>query len=652
MRYILVVFLVWNSVVFAQDSIPPIKPMKPVKQKLQGGKIKDSVRIEDYKIISYKRDTVFLDTTLSLKKEYNYNYLRTDGFETMPFANIGKPVNNLGVDFNAVSMYPSIGAKALHANYKELQDMRYYNVPTPLTELMFKTTMGKGQLLDALLTFNTSRQLNFAIGYKGFRSLGKYNYDQAESGNFIVSTNYKTKNAKYQMMGHIASQDITFEENGGLSNKEDQFELGDPEFKNRDRLDLMFQDASAVLSGKRYFLDHQYELIGKTKDSASIIATSIVLGHQFNYETKYAQFRQASENEYFGNSFLSETHDKANLKTTYNQLNAVFDNSLLGTLEGYVGFYKYNYYFNSILITPSGRIGNQLKGSEISLGATYKKKIGAFNLEGEAAYNLSGDLGGSLINAEASYKFKEKHNFKAAIHNESKMPNFNYLLHQSNYENYNWDTTDTFKKQNVNSLLFEYSSKVIGRLSLKYTNLGNYTYFASEATQDEIDAGQENAFIKPFQEGDAVGYMKLKYDKEFKKGYFALNNTLMYQNVSQTNNVLNVPQFVTRNTLYFSKTIFKGAMFLQTGVTFKYFTAYHMNAYNPALGEFYSQDKEKLGGYPMFDFFINGKVKQTRIYLKAEHFNSSFTGYNYYAAPNYPYRDFVIRFGLVWNFFS
>ncbi|NCQ16004.1 MAG: putative porin, partial [Flavobacteriales bacterium] len=23
----------------------------------------------------------------------------------------------------------------------------------------------------------------------------------------------------------------------------------------------------------------------------------------------------------------------------------------------------------------------------------------------------------------------------------------------------------------------------------------------------------------------------------------------------------------------------------------------------------------------------------------------------YYSAPNYPYRDFVVRFGIVWNFF-
>ena len=92
-------------------------------------------------------------------------------------------------------------------------------------------------------------------------------------------------------------------------------------------------------------------------------------------------------------------------------------------------------------------------------------------------------------------------------------------------------------------------------------------------------------------------------------------------------------------------------MYLQTGVIFNYFTKYNMNAYDPLLSEFYVQNENQFGGFPRFDFFINAKIRQTRIFFKAEHFNSEFTGYNYYSAPNQPYRDFSIRFGLVWNFF-
>ena len=67
--------------------------------------------------------------------------------------------------------------------------------------------------------------------------------------------------------------------------------------------------------------------------------------------------------------------------------------------------------------------------------------------------------------------------------------------------------------------------------------------------------------------------------------------------------------------------------------------------------EFYTQNNQEFGGFPRLDFFVNAKIRQTRIYLKAEHFNAAFTGYNYYFAPNNPYRDFTVRFGLVWNFF-
>ncbi|PIY15314.1 MAG: hypothetical protein COZ16_04320, partial [Flavobacteriaceae bacterium CG_4_10_14_3_um_filter_31_253] len=49
----------------------------------------------DYKIFSHKRDTAFIDTTLSIKKEYAFNYLRKDNFELLPFHNQGQTFNNL-----------------------------------------------------------------------------------------------------------------------------------------------------------------------------------------------------------------------------------------------------------------------------------------------------------------------------------------------------------------------------------------------------------------------------------------------------------------------------------------------------------------------------------------------------------------------------
>ncbi|MEE9362784.1 MAG: putative porin [Cellulophaga sp.] len=660
MRYtVLLVFSFLSITLFAQEdiSIPSGEKDAAFEKKMQKLKagIPDSIKvtIKDYKFISYARDTTYLDTTLTIQKEYRYNYLRKDNFELISFSNIGHTYNKLGVNFENDFGYPGIGATAKHYNYKEKEDVYYYNVPTPTSDLFFKTTLERGQLLDALLTFNTSRRLNFSLRYKGFRSLGKFLTNQMESGNFIATLNYETKNKRYNFRTHIASQIISGNENGGLTKGEEQFETGDPDFSDRRRIDVAFGDVENKILGKRYFFDHQYKLIQSKVDSLKKAFTTLSVGHQFNYETKYYQFQQTSKNPFFGDeTFISEINDKSHLKTTYNQVNVALRNNILGELKGFVDAYNYSYFFKSILVSDTGEIQNQLNGQEIGFGATYKKQIGGFAVEGKAKYNLSGTLKGNLIKASAAYEFNENTKVKFTLRSSARMPNFNYLLYQSNYANYNWQNTATYESQKVSSLQFSLESKLLGNLSAKYTTLDNYTYFASTATTEQIENNQESAFVRPFQENKSINYIKVKYGKEFKVGNFALNNTVMYQNVSQQNNVLNLPQFVTRNTLYFSKRVFKNAMYLQTGVTAKYFTSYYMNAYNPLLGEFYSQNQKKLGGFPMLDFFINAKIQQTRIYLKAEHFNSSFSGNKHYAAPNYPYRDFVVRFGLVWNFFS
>ncbi|MEA1787334.1 putative porin [Arenibacter sp. GZD96] len=660
MKYLIIILFVFvGSTLFAQeDSIPPVsKTDTLLKKKIPQKKIpqkNDSIReitVENYKIISFKRDTTFLDSSLTIQKEYKYNYLRKDDFELMPFANVGQPYNKLGVTLTRSQSYPTIGARAKHLNYMEIEDIDYYNVATPLTELMFKTTFEQGQLLDAWLTFNTSPRLNFSIAYKGFRSLGKFQHSQSESGNFRTTTNYLSKNGRYALRGHIVVNDIENQENGGLANKEVQFESGDPEFRDRTRLDVVFSNADNRVLGKRYYAEHTYRVLGKDRDSLNKQATAFRIGHRFNFETKFYQFKQSAANPFFGSAFLNSINDKATLKTTYNQFQGEFVNPILGKLTGLISIYSYDYFFDSILVTDTEQIQNQLQGEEIAIGGNYEKRIGGFQLKGNLSYTVSGELTGNTFDATASYNLNAHNRVRFGIYSSSNMPDFNFLLYQSDYQNYNWQNNRSFYKERVNGLEFNFESMRWGTLNANYTTVDNYSYFKSEATQEQVANGQENAFVKPFQ-SSGINYLKVKYEKEFKWGMFALNNTVMYQNVSQSSNVLNVPELVTRNTLYFSSDVFKRAMYLQTGITFKYFSEYNMDAYNPLLGEFYVQENEKLGGFPMLDFFINARVKQTRIFLKAEHFNSSFTGFNFYSAPNYPYRDFVIRFGLVWNFFS
>ena len=72
-----------------------------------------------YKIYGLKKDTVYVDTSLTLKSEYKFNYLRKDNFGLLPFANDGHTYNTLDNSLVNKSAFPNFGFKAKHFNYLE-----------------------------------------------------------------------------------------------------------------------------------------------------------------------------------------------------------------------------------------------------------------------------------------------------------------------------------------------------------------------------------------------------------------------------------------------------------------------------------------------------------------------------------------------------
>ena len=600
-------------------------------------------KITDYKIISHSKDTTFVDTTLTIQKEYKYNYLRKDNFNLMPFSNLGQTYNTLSQDFSSTKLMPRFGASAKHFNYLEIEDVNYYYVPTPLTELMYKTAFEQGQLLDAFFTVNTSEQFNFSFAYKGLRSLGKYQNILTSTGNFRFTTNYKTKNDKYNLRAHIVMQDVFNEENGGLADDDlINFESGNPEYIDRSVFDVSFENAENILRGKRFHLDHSYTLI---KPTDSLSKNELKIHNILSLEDKFYQFKQTTEKDYFGDAFrTSGLNDKVKFEEFSSQLGASYYNNIIGQLGFAVNYTNYNYGYNTLVILNENQITNRIKGDVIGLKANYKKTFKNFKLFGELGSNITGDFTGNYLLANINYKINESYGIQLQLNSNSRAPNYNYQLFQSDYINYNWQ--NNFSNIQTNQFSAKIDAKKIADFSVDFTTIDNHTYYKKENVDSD-----EDSFVKPFQNNSTINYIRIKANREFKYKKFALDNTVMYQKVSDDNQSLNVPQIITRNTLYYSNHFFKKALYLQTGVTLNYFTKYNMNAYDPVLSEFYTQNTTEIGGFPRLDFFVNAKIRQTRIYIKAEHFNAAWTGYNYYSAPNYPYRDFTVRFGLVWNFF-
>jgi hypothetical protein len=592
----------------------------------------------DYRIFSFFKDTTYVDTTLNIRKEYKFNFLRKDNFELLAFHNQGQTFNNLGYNFSDISSYPSIGRTAKQFFYIKNKEINYYQVPTPTTEILYRTGLQQGQVLDAIFALNFSKRFNTSIAYKGIRSLGQYRRSLSSQGNFRATFHYETKENQYTIRGHLASQDLLNYENGGLTQTSlDAFIADDPNFKERGRLDVNLNNSESLFEGERYYLEHDFKLLSSKDSTNTANFSNLKLGHTLKIENTLFQFNETAPTSFFGTASNTEAvNETVKNKTTTNQFFLEFNSKyVLGKFRAKTSYTSFNYGYDTIYNANNIPSSLRLRGKAIGFGADWRAKVKNFSLNADALLTPGNSkLGGSHLFGEATYKKDSLFSVKASLLINSKSPNFNFLLHHSTYDDYNWE--QDFKDINTQNIGFAIASKW-GNASVDFTNIENHTYFDENNT--------------PQQATENVTYLKVKASNEFTYGKFALNNTLMYQNVSSGSTVFRVPDFVTRNTFYYTDYWFKGKpMQVQIGVTFKYFTSYKANAFNPLLGEFTLQNTTDIG-YPTFDVFFNAQVRRTRIYFKIDNVTSNYSKNNYFSAPNYPYRDFVIRFGLVWNWF-
>ena len=593
----------------------------------------------DYKIISHKGDTTYIDTTLTIQKHYKFNYLRKDNFELQQFHNQGQTYNSLGYTFNEISRFPDIGFTAKQFPYLEIDDIDYFEVPTPTTQITYKTGLQQGQFVDAIFTLNFSRRFNVSLSYKGLRSLGSYRRSLVSNGNFRGTFSYRTKENQYEIRGHLTTQDFFHEENGGLTADALQnFIEEDPNFDQRSRLDVNLNDAENQFNSTRLYIEHSYKLLAKKDTLSKKDFTNLKIGHVLINENKEYRFSQSTTtSDIFGNSNPTEAiNTDAVSKLTDNELNLEFNSkSILGKFKAKINFTNLRYGYDTILNTNTNLNTVNLNADAISFGGSWNAKIKNFQLNADASITPgSGILSGNYFKGDATFKKDSLFQLQGSLLISSKSPNFNSLLHQSRYDEYNWE--NNFSNVNTRDLGFSINSKWLNG-SVNFTNIDNYTYFDEDS--------------KPQQFADQITYLKVKVNREFRFWKLALDNTVMYQNVSSGSSVFRVPEFITRNTFYYTDNWFKGKpMLVNIGVTFKYFTEYQMNAYNPLLAEFTLQNTEEIG-FPTVDFFFNARVRRTRLYLQVDNVTSGFTKKNYFSAPNYPYRDFTVRFGLVWNWF-
>lgn len=671
-----------------KETPPEDENKKPPKKKRYIPYIKsmDEVTVSDYKIMYLDGTEKVVDTSLSLEGEYTFNFLREDYFEYLPLPNMGEGFNKLGYNFHDQPFTPQMGARVKHFGYFEKEDVPYYEVPSAYTELFFKSTFQQGQFLDTSLAINTSPRFNIAVSFRGFRSLGKYVSALSRSRQFRLSTQYQTYNQRYRLRMHQTTQSLENEVNGGLTNDSVYFfenapnyveadESGNPVldkdgneqivfydgFLDRNRLGTQIQ-ADNVLEGKRYFMEHRYQMLPVAKDTT---VYKMAVGYSASLENKKYKFNQNRPGAYFFENYeVSNVRDSTSFNTLENKLYIQYKDKALGQFQLDLYHHNWDYSLGPKEYEKDTLLSNQIKTSQLAAQARWQKELFGVTTSAMGYQSLNKDYATQALALDVKRPLVKDILLGASYKYRSQPLNFNFYLAESDYKMYNWDNTH-LENQQFNTRSIFISHPKWGRIQGEWTSIDNFTFLNNTTRLRDLN---KKFSLEVLQTDKKIDYFKARLDQRIDFGNFSWVNNVQYQKVNQEKDpdailsgpiALNVPEWLIRSTLMLTSSIFNKALFFQTGATFVFFTDYYADQYNPLLAEFVTQNNTKIGEYPRVDFFFNAKIKSSRIFLKLENISAPIehlididTPYDYYAAPFVPYRDFSIRFGLIWNFFE
>jgi hypothetical protein len=594
---------------------------------------------EDYKFFVEDKDTLLLTKEFTIQDYYKKNFTEKDYFGKMLPKNLGSAFNDLSYirDSSPINRLLPVGKMN---SFMTVDDIRYFDVKTPTTEIDYESGVKQGQFLSTLFTHNPNSQINYSVQYKGLRSLGKYQEELAVNNVMLLGLNYHTKNKRYRFLAHHIIQNMDNEESGGIKNRSD-FENKSTAFATRLRIPVSLSGVYTEYNSRRTHATQYFRLFGinQKKDSTQT-KRFLDIKNSFTHEKNLYVYSELQENPFFTSPTIAELIRR----NENNQIN--FENTV-GLSYQHNPFFstEIGHLFNEIsystLISMSS-LPNRIKTSFWGGYANFKTKIKELiQINGSGRYSHSTDYD-DPYSVTLNAKIIPKKGFELYANQlvQSAIPKMNYQLNQSFYLDYNYYNPN-FKNENTEQTEIGVNiSPYKTNLKSSYTKLSNFIYL-----NENYLAQQNTEAIKIFM-GEIENTLHIK------KIY--LTTQIRYQNLHGNKAILPLPEWVGRASLYYLGPAFKNKSELQTGFNVYYFSAFQSREISPLHNEYKLQSSANaysIGEVPNVDVFFNLKVKRMEIHLKIENLSSTFTS-GYYTLPNVPYTDWRFRFGIKWYLFT
>lgn len=569
---------------------------------------------------------------------------------------------------------------------KSIDDLTFYLTRRPYTSLYYGGSLNKDNQVRVTHTQNITPRWNFAFDYDLISREGEYTNSAVKDQYFDVTTNYYSKDARYQLQGGFIRGNEQIGENGGLVN-DNQFRSGDAD--SRSGAEVNLYEAQNQWKNYTLFLHQSYNTVRpfyKTrptttkvkfdtvvarnvatdssivvvKDTLHLLRDSIVgydtilphsprvintgvWGAHIDFAKWNRRYADPTPNLQFYPNVFADSTQTLDSTTAY---------SLNGNIFWTNDAYMDHRWKNPVKIT----LGVKPQLHSVSMDAQYTKwasldayatallSAGKNSLRAEAQSTAMGEheLGDYRLRASLMREM-EKHSVGLHADIKAQSPAWIYFHYLSN--NYRWDN-ESLKKEQCQRLSADYkwslgspdSNHFMGNLELALSNISDITKIGTAMMPQTFEGSTQ--------------LMQASLSMQWRQGWFCLDMQQFLQQ-SSNSNLLSVPLFATKNSVYADFSLFKNALHMQTGFDIRYHTKYYADGYNPALGMFYQQRTNEVGNYLWADFFVTLRIQRACIYAKVGHFNTPFEElHQYLLLPHYPGDDIGVFYGIIWKFFD
>ena len=614
------------------------------------------------RIFSWKHDT-YLNNQEVLKMDTTFNY----HFHDLPFHRDDINGQYLGVSGSAALPYNWFNRQeeelfpffSPYMTYTYMpESMPFYNTKTPYTELAYYGTLFANRQksednIQFLHTQNFSPSFNFSILYKRNGAGGLLQHEKTDFRTFSITGNYLGK--KYIAQGGYIFSRLKREENGGV---EDLKMISDTTIDVR-TVPVYLSNANTVMRRNTFFITHSYGIPIRWKAQRDSLGNKIAdtlstgegtvtyFGHYGEY-TVFSRSYTDNISDSIGRSlyrdiFLLNPTSTADSARVMNLENRFFlkiqpwnAESVVSNLDGGIGHQMLNFYGFRPEFFISGNQNKSYNNLYAYFGAGGKfRKYFAWNARAKAdiAGYYKGNFSLDAAMRFSSWAVKDGIHLTAKFSSYIRKPSYFLNNYTSNHHLFDFDFDKTTGTRIEGKLEIPHWGV---EASLGYSLLNKNVYLDTLCT--------------PVQNNEAMSIISGYIAKNIKAGPLHLDNRILLQ-TSSKQDIIPLPKVAVNLRYYLEFFAVKNVLNVQIGADMTYNTKYYAQAYDPALGMFYNQEKYKIGNNPYIDAFINLQWKKACIFVKCENVLQGTPNNEYYSTYRYIRPQRALKFGIWWPFY-